>query len=120
MMALVIPVEGPLFEAELVGESHLGTLQALVGGSIEAVPLPDFIVGGAKATAYVNEEGKYTPGCRPNMRATDFLVPGVGLFMGDFISGPLVLCGFDPDTGEHAELPGAVVARAQLIAREAG
>ena len=48
------------------------------------------------ATAYVNEEGKFMPReidgkpgpGAPNMRATDFMVPGIGLMPGDYIAGP--------------------------------
>ena len=56
---------------------------------------------------------------RPNMRATDFMVPGVGLFPGDYIAGPFLLCGFDVNTGEHGELPAEVIERARLIESEA-
>jgi hypothetical protein len=54
------------------------------------------------------------------MRATDFMVPGVGLHYGDYIAGPLVLAGFDPETGDNAsEVPDGVERRARLIEREA-
>lgn len=126
MIALVIPVHGPLVEVDLVPDSDLpgarsslAQLQDLVGGMIEAVDVPDFIGGGSEATAYLNEEGKLL-GLPPNMRATDFLVPGVGLHWNDYVAGPLVLCGFDLDTGKHRELPPGVVARARLIEQEAG
>lgn len=115
-IAIVIPVEGPIREIELDGT--LEQLQSAVGGLIQALPLPQFADPDDRATAYVNEEGKLT-GWEPNMRATDFMVPGVGLFFGDYIAGPMVLCGFDPRRGEHAELPKAVVNRARLIEREA-
>jgi hypothetical protein len=117
MKALYIPEQGAMQEVELNG--GLAQLQELVGGNIEAVPLPEFITGSDRATAYVNEEGKFDSNCSPNMRATDFFVPGVGLFPGDYIAGPLVLCGFDPMVGEHAELPQAVIDRARLIESEA-
>jgi hypothetical protein len=104
MKALVIRSEGPIEEIELVGgDSQLKQLQELVGGYIEAVPLPEF-----------------DPACKPNMRATDFFVPGIGLMYGDHIAGTLVLCGFDAETGEHAELPQPVIDRARLIETEAG
>ena len=82
--------------------------------------MPPFVRGGDRATAYVNEEGKFDPDCKPNMRATDFMVPGAHLMPGDYIAGAMVLCGFDWRTGEHAELPKAVIDRARLIEREAG
>ncbi|HEY7621727.1 MAG TPA: DUF3846 domain-containing protein [Solirubrobacteraceae bacterium] len=123
MKVLVIPVAGPLEEVVLVPGDRfdggtLGQLQELVDGMIEAVPLPGFISQADAATSYVNEEGKLL-GLAPNMRATDFFVPGIGLHFGDYIAGPLVLAGFDPHTGEHAELPAPVAARARLIEREA-
>jgi Domain of unknown function (DUF3846) len=113
--AIVIPVEGPVFEVDLDGS--LDQLQGHVGGFIQALPLPEFIDPKGRATGYVHEEGKYE--CPPNMRATDFMVPGVGLFWGDWIAGPLVLCGFDPAKGENTDVPEGVVARARLIEREA-
>jgi hypothetical protein len=126
MKALVIPVNGPIEEIELAAENDdLDTLQRAVGGYIQALPLPGFVDPTGHSTAYVNEEGKYT--CKDdrgavavNFRATDFMVPGVGIFFGDYIAGPMVLCGFDPSTGEHDELPEAVVKRARLIESEAG
>ena len=114
--ALLIPVEGPVQDIELDGS--LAQLQTIVGGHIEAVPLPDFITGARQATAYIHDEGKFE--CEPNMRATDFMVPGVGLWPSDYIAGPFLLVGFDIRTGEHTEnLPEAVVARARLIEAEA-
>jgi hypothetical protein len=121
MKALVIRSEGPIEEIELVGgDGQLKQLQELVGGYIQAIPLPDFVDRQGKATAYINEEGKFEPDCKPNMRATDFFVPGIGLMYGDYIAGTLVLCGFDVSTGEHAELPQPVIDRARLIETEAG
>jgi hypothetical protein len=119
MKALVIPVEGPVKEIELSDNgSQLDELQAAVGGSIEAIRLPEFIDPDGTSTAYIHEEGKFV--CEPNMRATDFMVPGVGLFFGDYIAGPLVLCGFNPTTGENADVTDRVARRVRKIAREAG
>lgn len=125
--AIVIPVTGDYYAIEVgrSGGGDLDVLQEAVGGLIQAVPLPGFIKDADKATVYVNEDGKFTlvdEDGRPiiNKRATDFMVPGVGLFFGDFIAGPMVLCGFNPRTGAHAELPKSVHDRALLIAREAG
>lgn len=117
---LVIPVEGPIEQHTLPeGGDSLTFLQGLVGGWIEAVPVPSFVTGADEASAYVNEEGKLE-GLGPNMRATDFMVPGVGLHWGDYIAGPFVLAGFDPETGENApDVPDGVERRARLIEREA-
>jgi hypothetical protein len=120
--ALVVPAEGPIEQIRLreVADSALAHLQELVGGDIEAVPLPDFITGYDATTAYINGEGKFNPDCKPNMRATDFFVPGVGLFYGDYIAGTMVLVGFDARTGKHRrKLPEGVTKRIHLIAREA-
>lgn len=116
MKALVIPVTGPVTEIEL--NDTLEQLQALVGGLIQAVPVPEFIAADDSATVYVNEEGKFDPDCKPNMRATDFMVPGIGLMFGDWIAGPMIVAGFDPRTGNHAELPAAVEKRVRLIESE--
>lgn len=118
--ALVIPAEGPVREVELPPTDCLAQLQELVGGRIEALPLPEFIDPRGKATAYINEEGKFDPDCRPNPRATDLLVPGIGLFPGDYIAGTMVLVGFDGLTGEHTPtLPQRVIDRVRLIEHEA-
>lgn len=116
MIALLIPVEGPLEEVVLDG--GLEQLQEIVGGMIQALPLPPFITNADRATAYINEEGKLID-LAVNYRATDFMVPGAGMMPGDYIVGPFLLCGFDPMTGTHRELPHAVVRRARLIEDEA-
>ena len=120
MKALVIPVEGPLEEMDLPDgvKEQLTKLQEIVGGYIESVPIPAFIADANQATAIVNEEGKYM-GLKPNMRATDFMVPGRGIGWGDYIAGSMVLLGFDPRDGLHKDVPGGVVIRAKLIEQEA-
>ena len=121
--AIVIPPEGPFREIELEKREgmHLHHLQELVGGYIEALPIPVAFDRTGRGTCYVNEEGKYSEACAPNYRATDFLVPGVGLIVGDYVAGTMVLIGFDPETGEHLpEPPEDIVRRAQLIADESG
>jgi len=118
-VALLIPVEGPVEEVILDGT--LEQLQAAVGGGhIEAVPVPRFVDPTGHSTAYVNEEGKFRPDLKPNMRATDFMVPGSGLQFNDYIAGPFLLCGFSIRTGEHdVPLPKSVVDRVRLIEDEA-
>jgi hypothetical protein len=116
--ALVIPVDGPVQTVPLDGT--IQQLQSIVGGLVQAVPIPEFICPDDGATAYVNEEGKFDSSCEPNMRATDFLVPGVGLFWGDYVAGAMVVCGFDPRSGRHADLPASVEHRIRLIESEAG
>jgi Domain of unknown function (DUF3846) len=98
----------------------LEQMQELVAGLIQALPIPEFIDPSGRSTAYVNEEGKMI-GLEPNMRATDFMVPGVGLFWGDFIAGDFLLVGFDPRRGEHTtHLPQSVADRVRLIESESG
>jgi hypothetical protein len=112
MRAVVIPVEGPVVPLDLPDEgSALEVLQAAVGGMIEALPFP--YRDGDKASVYVNEDGKYTclddeGNVEVNLRATAMMKPGVGLFPGDFVAGPLVIAGFDPSTGEHIDLASAL------------
>lgn len=117
--AILIPVDGPIENVELDGS--IQQLQTLVGGgNIEALSLPSFIPDADASTAYINEEGKYRPDLEANPRATDFMLPGVGLWANDYIAGPFLLVGFDPNSGEHTdELPQAVVNRARLIELEA-
>ena len=112
MKALLIPVSGAFEEIELDGT--LEQLRGIVGGDLEGVPVPEFISGPRRAMAYINEHGKFQR-LEPNSRATAFLVPGVGIHSDDYIAGPLLLVGVDVFSGEHEELPGAVIERAQLI-----
>lgn len=117
--ALLIPVEGPVQEVILDGT--LEQLQNAVGGGfIEAIPVPRFVDPTGHSTCYINEEGKFRPDLKPNMRATDFFVPGMGIQFNDYIAGPALLCGFSIQTGEHdVDLPKSVVDRVRLIEREA-
>lgn len=93
-------------------ERGLEPLQEIVGGMIEALPMPDWRMDGqtdrADATCYVNEEGKFV--CvdengvpKINMTGTIFMLPN--LWKGDYIVGPLILCGFNPAKGENEDLP---------------
>lgn len=111
----LIPVEGPCREVEV---DDLSSLQSLVGGWIEAVSIPQFIDGWETGTAYINEEGKLNQ-LAFNGRATDFIVPGIGIMFGDYIAGDMVLCGVDYLTGESVDVPDGLVQRARLIEDEA-
>jgi hypothetical protein len=96
--ALLIPAdEGLRIRRIIVAEDGLADLQAAVEGSIEAIPY--YAHDGI--TAYINESGKFE--CEANRRATQLLGPG--LFAGDYIAGNLVVCGFDPSTGENLDCP---------------
>jgi uncharacterized protein DUF3846 len=103
MRAVLIPVEGEPREVE---QNGLEDLQKLVGGWIEVLPFP----GREDLTVYVNEEGKF--GCDPNRTATRLL--GSVLFRGDWIAGPCVICGFDPDRGRNLAAPAEVLEIARL------
>lgn len=121
MIALVIPAapEHPMRYVRVDGDELKG-LQRLVGGYIEAVPLPSFLKCANTVTSYVNEDGKFDPSCVPNMRATDYMVPGFGLLYGDYIGGTFVVCGFSPARGSHLpKPPREAIDRARLIEREA-
>ena len=118
MKGLVIPVEldRPIREFDLaqLADEHgtrLKALQHLVGGWIQAVPL----AGYDDTTTYVNEEGKFE--AEMNARATLLMTRVVPtLLPGDFISGPLVLIGFDPARGDDLDgiLLGEVAGSAHL------
>jgi hypothetical protein len=116
VIALLVPWDGtkPVEEVELPEGSQLDELQRLVGGFIEALPFPN----DDRATAYVNEEGKYTADAGINRRATDVMLPV--LFAGDWIAGDLVVCGFDPRRGENEDVTDKARRRVELVAREAG
>jgi hypothetical protein len=73
--------------------------QRVVGGMIQAI---DFKVEGWDVTMYLNEEGKYMPGCPLNPVATQ-LVAGL-LFEGDYIGGDVVLVGVPDGEGETQSL----------------
>lgn len=63
----VIPPMGDFQTFEV--PDTLETLQSLVGGGIETVP--DFRTFDLRrCVTYCNEEGKFTPSCKPNLRAT--------------------------------------------------
>ena len=119
--AILIPERGPIVY-DLALNGTLDQLQDLVGGGlVQAIPVPEFIHDADDATAYTNEESKFRGDMTLNSRATDFMVPGAGLMWGDYIAGPFLICGFDPETGEHTDVPPAsVLKRVQLIDREAG
>lgn len=124
MKALVVPQdkEQPVRYVDVPdgdSEASLSTLQGLVGGLIQALPFPDALTGHANdaATAYVNEEGKYDPECTMNTRATDVMLPILGLR--DVVMGNLVVCGFDAAEGENRDVPDKAVAWVMRVTREA-
>jgi hypothetical protein len=106
--ALLIPVdpEAPIERVTVPahGDGSLNVLQSLVGGNIEAIRWPpDPLV-----TCYVHEEGKFE--CPRNERATGLMHGVEGIYADDFIAGPFVLIGFNPDDGEHTDLNDTLLA----------
>jgi len=100
MRAIIIePGQVPYFEDR---DWTLDQLQSVVGGWIEALPChrDDISVYGNDEAKYRGEDGGPMP---LNETATAWL--GRLLFPGDYIAGPVVVIGFDPETGENAELP---------------
>jgi hypothetical protein len=95
--ALLIPSDEALPVRE-VTISDLESIQALVEGDIQAINLGEE----PRATVYLNEEGKMFEHCKPNPRAQRLL--GKDLLDGDYIVGPVVIAGFDPETGENEPL----------------
>lgn len=131
--AVLIPVEGEPREVALPERDGLERLQQLVEGDIEAID-----VGREDATAYGNDEAKLV-NMELNRRATDLVFPdpagfrrrssetkaayeaaGYAVieasppdprFREPFVAGPLVVCGFDPYTGENRSIPDNLAAQ---------
>lgn len=103
--AMLVPTGGAPRPIEVGG---LRDLQEAVGGHIEAV---DWAFDDDTVVAYVNDEGKLRPGVQPN-RAVFAARPGMGwdgraIEAGDLVDviyGDFVVAGFDPETGEDADL----------------
>lgn len=93
--ALIIRANG---HTEVVANTGLACLQEAVGGYIEAVHL------GRVAVMYVNEEGLLIGDIAPNLIATKIAQkfnPGIC----HPILGDVIICGFDPSTGEECDFP---------------
>lgn len=93
--ALKIAANGNI---EVVANTGLACLQEAVGGYIEAVHL------GRVAVMYVNEEGLLIGDIAPNLIATKIAQkfnPGIC----HPILGDVIICGFDPSTGEECDFP---------------
>ena len=93
--ALIIRANGHI---EVVANTGLACLQEAVGGYIEAIHL------GRDAVMYVNEEGLLIGDISPNLIATNIarkFSPGIC----HPIVGDVIICGFDPSTGEECDFP---------------
>lgn len=97
MRAVIIPVVGDIYEAELPGYEELS---AAVGGYIEVINFGD------GHTAWLNEEGKLSnPPLPYNRRATELCFKReVGLHDDDYIVGNLVVCGGTDDEGDNTDI----------------
>ena len=84
---LKIPVDGPVRSQKVEDYAYLDTLQAIVGGLIEPVDLPE--LGGL--TIYVNEEGLLTNEPEMNRRATDLAMAGGMMLMGPLFGDAVVV-----------------------------
>lgn len=107
---LTIPVRHsePMEAKEI--EPDLATMQALVGGYLEAVEL--VLPGG---TMYVNEEGKLERqygGLSFNFRATALLQRHNPLF-GSFIVGDAFVCGVPDEAGNDRDCDSAYLRMAE-------
>lgn len=100
MRTILIPAEPSLPLCEIDTEG-LDSLQAAVGGYIEALPVP----GVQNATAYINEEGKFDSSLPVNHRATLVWAKHELLYPGDYIVGDLIITGLNNDTGEQIPVP---------------
>lgn len=101
--ALLIPVDDIPQPFEYDG---LADLQRAIGGYVDAA---SWAFDDPAVTVYVHDEGKFT--CEPNrsIRATHEGArwDGTPIHVGDLLDvlfGPIVVCGFDPETGEDVDL----------------
>lgn len=134
MRGLLVPPTGPVQELDLSGGYQV--LSDAVGGMIEALG----VLGRHDLTGYGNDMAKILqPPMPPNDRATELVygdpkeayrrgeefkaaasAAGVAVIEADppglpilpFVAGPIVVCGFDPNTGDNLAIPDDV---AELI-----
>lgn len=102
--ALVVPAKDsePVRVEQVSGS--LEDWQRLVGGHIEAAPVP--FIG---ITIYIHNEGKFAVPIRPNSRATLYWHLLDPRFRGqDFLAGDAVVIGIDP-AGEDVDVPDDVL-----------
>lgn len=97
--AVVVPADiaEPVRFVETTGD--LDALQGYCGGVIEAVGADD-------VTVYLHEEGKIL-GFAANARATVFAHRRQLIRADDYIAGDVVVLGFDPEEGDHLDIPAA-------------
>lgn len=88
--AVVIPQDPtlPIRRVEIGASGDtLGDLQGNVDGNVDVIPY----ASQPGVNVWINDEGKYTKD--RNGRATALMIPGVDLFVGDWIAGDVVVTG---------------------------
>lgn len=86
------------------GDSLTG-LQAAVGGYVECFDVAHPMTG-AIATLWFNDAGKMNQYDRNDMAEVVATCGGwAGLSWGDWIAGPVIVTGFDPEEGDTIALP---------------
>ena len=103
--ALIIPADTAAPARVETIDARLDTLQALVGGNIEAVSNDDWHF-------YLNEEGKLL-GLAPNRRAAHLVFEGTGVLT-DVYCGDVVVLG-DTEDGDEADVPEHLIDLAQQL-----
>jgi len=104
--AIIIPPDGPANIGPI--SQDLQTLQSTVGGFIEAVYTMHDEDGSPQATFWCNEEGKIH-GLELNRRATALWYALAGGPTGDYLSGTVVVTGFDDGEGDMLPVPEVLV-----------
>lgn len=88
----------PTGEITIKTPEGLEEFKELVGGYIQYLPYPER----EDVACYINEEGKLQ-NLPLNEQASKIMSPV--LFDDDCIVGPMIVIGFDPDTGEEKDCP---------------
>jgi Domain of unknown function (DUF3846) len=101
--AIFIPADSDA-PVRMVESSGLRDLQRLVDGNIDYAPTDH-----DDLTLWINDEGKMLQLAR-NERADAWWKANIhATFAGDYIAGDAVLVGFDPESGEDADVPERII-----------
>ena len=95
----IIPVDGPVEVRDLNGYQDYNET---VGGYIEGLASP--FTDHPKVVVYINEEGKIH-GLPHNELATRAMLNSKLIQPTDYIAGPAIVVGFNPNTGEDLDAP---------------
>lgn len=115
MKAMLMPVDGKPELVDLDDSSQLAELQKFVGGYIEALT---FRVQGREAVGWLNEEGKIQEPPLPyNQRATILARTYEAIMDGDYVAGPLIVTGFNPNNGENEDVPAWMIEHVEALGR---